>query len=171
MSVKDLADGLSGLGDAVVARGKRLRTAPSTGGKDQCSEKRSETFVFKGVTFIVWTPDGRECTICREKDSDEDPVGGAVFPGRRWAYSVKVAYAKNEGMQCLYCVKAFSGRWKVQLRLKLPAMKDYLAADPGEQEKFEKCTAYVIEFLKNATNANAYISWFSQPTNCKLRQN
>ena len=108
----------------------------------------------QAVNILMWTPDGRSCKLCGEKDTSKDRVWGSQLPGRRWAYPVKVARAKNDGNNCYHCVKLHAARYKVQQKMLLKDMEAHLDESDKNRERFLMLLNKSIAYTKDGGSGN-----------------
>lgn len=125
---------------------KRAASRPGSGGSSACAEAVEQHF----------SPDGRGCDICKEKDSSACPVFPRRF--RRWFYPPM--NGKTQGSICWFCGRV----WKGKFKFAFATTTLYVEAVGGSNELREEHIALMKVLIEACSKAGTYevkISWSS----------
>lgn len=150
MALPELAD--------LAQQGMQWSAAPKHAGRQAHSSSHSSASrsQLADDTAGRAQPDGRECQLCRAKDSDADPIHSDR--PYAWAYPPDVTTKKNRGFTCYYCYRVFTARFKAKHK----SIEGFVAAQGADMslvQLFRHWRKIAVDIMTKCGTSNVKVKW------------
>ena len=166
-------DSLPELSSAASGSKKLARSQKSGGakaGSDDKDGKRRKTQPTWEEMRRLLKADGRQCQLCKAKDTDEDQIlkqlaqqGVAISCVLKlWGYKPKYSkcgtYTTNDGLVCMVCLRVWRARY-FPVGISVSQLKAKIGSDDKEHTQFESRTKEATNFFLENGGYDKQVDW------------